>query len=124
MSRFRKTTIAAFVLLLVGLVYSEKAAAQFIAGSYGAGISPHWPWRDNSKGFTPSPEALYDERGRVTGSYNPANGRIQGHGFVPQSASHYGHRNGDVVFYVPMDVGLGGVTITPQNRQQRRYKWR
>ena len=106
-----KTVIVALVLFAICCVFTEKASAQFFAGSYGAG-------------FTPSPVALTDYSGRVTGSYNPNNGRVQGQGFVSPSASHYGYRNGTLALYVPMNYGLGGVTFSPRNRQHRRQNWR
>ena len=124
----RKTTLVICALIAACCVFTEKAHAQWIAGSYGAGLSPWYGTVPNAHrsgiGFTDSPIALHDERGRVTGSINPINGRVQGQGFVPPSSSHYGRRNGQIVLYVPMDVGLGGVTITPQNRNYRRHNRR
>lgn len=128
MSGLRKTTIVAIILFSACCVFGEKASAQFIAGSYGAGISPWWGTVPNAHGsgagWTPSPEALYDERGRVTGSYNPVNGRTQGRGFMSPDAAHYGYRGREVVLYVPMDYGKGGVVVQPQNRYHRRHNRR
>ncbi|MDA1168816.1 MAG: hypothetical protein O3A36_00590 [bacterium] len=125
---FRKTTLVICVLIAAVCGFTEKASAQFIAGSYGVGLSPWWGTVPNAHrsgaGWTPSPIALTDINGRVTGSYNPVNGRLQGQGFMPPSASHYGHRNGEVALYVPMDVRLGGVVIEPQNRRSRRHNRR
>lgn len=124
MSGLRKTTIVALILITASCVFDERASAQWIAGSYGAGIAPLYH-RPGGPGWTPSPVALYDERGKVSGSINPANGRVQGQGFVPPSAAHYGRKNGETVLYVPMNnAGLSGQVFTPRNRQNRRHNWR
>lgn len=118
----RETILVICVLVAACYLFGEKASAQFFAGSYGAGVGPEIH-RPGGAGWTPSPIALTDHNGRVTGSYNPANGRLQGKGFAPPEMSHYRHRGGQLALYVPMDnFGTGGVVIRPQNRQQRRYQ--
>lgn len=125
MRLLRKTTLVICVLIAALCVFGEKASAQFIAGSYGAGLSPWFGTVPNAHGsgigFTRSPDPIYAPRqdgkgNRVIGSYNSNTGELKlekGY-FMPQVEVH-GYRNGQRVVRLPMSRGA-------QNRQQRRYK--